>query len=85
MDLPKTYAVLLRNLYKTLFNIQMRKRAEEEDNALIRGILDKCERGGMRDESQLTRPEREMLADWQRDPVNCPDPFVETEEGLYRS
>ncbi|EJD53249.1 hypothetical protein AURDEDRAFT_180799 [Auricularia subglabra TFB-10046 SS5] len=65
VDLPKTYAVLLRNLYKTLFNIQMRKRAEEEDNALIRGILDKCERGGLRDESQLTRPEREMLADWQ--------------------
>lgn len=43
----------------------MRKRSEEEDNALIRGVLEKAERGGIRDESLLTRPEREMLSEWQ--------------------
>ena len=66
VDLAKTYAVLLRNLYKTLFNIQMRKRAEEEDNALLRGVLEKADRGKQQsEEDTLTRPEREILADWR--------------------
>ena len=56
--------MLLRNLYKTLFNIQMRKRAEQEENSLLRGVLEKADRGDQYDESSLTRPEREILAEW---------------------
>lgn len=43
----------------------MRKRSEEEDNMLIRGVLEKADRGGIRDETLLTRPEQDMLSEWQ--------------------
>ena len=62
VNLPKTYAVILRDLYKTLFNIQHRKRSEAESSVMVQSVLEKLERGG-HDDSQLTRTEREFLAD----------------------
>ena len=32
--------------------------------------------------SKLVSEWREMLANWQRDPINSPDPFMESEEGM---
>ncbi|KZV94041.1 hypothetical protein EXIGLDRAFT_739978 [Exidia glandulosa HHB12029] len=66
VDLPKTYAVLLRNLYKTLFNIQLRKHAEEVDNSQVLDVIAKAERGaGILDETLLMPNERKMVAEWR--------------------
>lgn len=53
------------NLYKTLYNIGMRKRAEEEEPA-VKAVLEKRERVDVSlDEGLLTRNEREVLAEWE--------------------
>lgn len=65
VDLGKAYSVLLGNLYKTLYNIEIRRRAEQED-PVVRAVLDKRERTDVsEDESLLTRNEREVLAEWE--------------------
>lgn len=53
------------NLYKTLYNISARRRAEEEDQG-VKAVLDKRERSDVsQDESLLTRTERDVLKDWE--------------------
>lgn len=65
VDLQKAYSVLLGSLYKTLYNIGVRRRAEEEEPGL-KAILDKRERSDVsQDESLLTRMEREILKEWE--------------------
>jgi DNA-directed RNA polymerase III subunit RPC3 len=65
VDLDKAYSNLLRNLYKTLYNISRRRRAEE-DEPTLKVVLEKRERTDVSvDESLLTRMERETLAEWQ--------------------
>lgn len=65
VDLQKASSVLLVNLYKTLYNIGMRKRAEEEEPA-VKAVLEKRERVDVSlDEGLLTRNEREVLAEWE--------------------
>lgn len=65
VDVDKAYSNLIRNLYKTLYNISRRRRAEEEEPS-IKVVLEKRERTDVSlDESLLTRMERETLADWE--------------------
>jgi DNA-directed RNA polymerase III subunit RPC3 len=66
VDLRKAYSVLLGGLYKTLYNISIRRRAEEEDPS-VRAVLDKRERSDVsEDETLLTRMEREVLQEWEK-------------------
>jgi DNA-directed RNA polymerase III subunit RPC3 len=65
VDLPKACSVLLGNLYKTLFNINVRKQAETEE-ASVKAVLEKRERSDVsQDEGLLTRNERETLKEWE--------------------
>lgn len=66
VDLAKAYSALLASLYKTLFNIGMRRQAEQEE-ANVKAVLMKRERTDVaQDASLLTRMEREVLAEWER-------------------
>ena len=57
--------MLLGNLYKTLYNINVRKQAETEE-ASVKAVLDKRERSDVsQDEGLLTRNERETLREWE--------------------
>lgn len=65
VDLHKAYSVLLGNFYKTLFNIGMRRRAEEEDT-IVKAVREKSERTDVREDSSLlSRTEREVLKQWE--------------------
>lgn len=65
VDLPKACSVLLGNLYKTLYNINVRKQAETEDRG-IKAVSAKRERSDVsQNEGLLTRNEREMLREWE--------------------
>ncbi|THH10267.1 hypothetical protein EW145_g1436 [Phellinidium pouzarii] len=65
VDLRKAYSVLIGNLYKTLFNIGMRRRAEEEDTT-VKAVREKSERTDVcEDSSLLSRTEREVLRQWE--------------------
>ena len=58
--------MLLGKLYKTLYNINVRKQAETEE-ASVEAVLEKKERSDVsRDEGLLTRNERETLKEWER-------------------
>jgi DNA-directed RNA polymerase III subunit RPC3 len=57
--------VLLANFYKILYNISMRRRAEQEDPA-VKAVLEKRERSDVsQDENLLTRMERDVLREWE--------------------
>ncbi|KZS99017.1 hypothetical protein SISNIDRAFT_480604 [Sistotremastrum niveocremeum HHB9708] len=65
VDFPHTFSVLLQNFYKTLFNIMSRKDAEAADG-MVKSVLEKRTRSDVaNDESLLTRPERELLREWE--------------------
>ena len=65
VDLQKAYSVLLCNFYKMLYNISLRRRAEEEEPAL-KAVLEKRARTDVsQDESLLTRMERDVLKEWE--------------------
>jgi len=65
VDLQKAHSVLLGSLYKTLYNIGVRRRAEEKEPGL-KAILDKRERTDVsQDENLLTRMERDVLKEWE--------------------
>ncbi|KAG6897841.1 hypothetical protein C0992_010329 [Termitomyces sp. T32_za158] len=65
VDLNKAYSVILGNLYKTLYNIRMRRRAEMEASD-VRAVLEKRERSDVsQDESLLSRLERDILKEWE--------------------
>jgi len=67
VDLQKAYSVLLDHLYKTLYNIAMRRQAEEEEPA-IKAVLQKRQRSDVSQDEErlLTRNEREVLAQWEK-------------------
>ncbi|KAI0086297.1 RNA polymerase III subunit RPC82-domain-containing protein [Irpex rosettiformis] len=67
VDLQKAYAVIISNLYKTLHNIVRRRQVEEEE-PLLRAVLDKRQRSDVSQDEErlLTRNEREMLAKWEK-------------------
>ncbi|KAI0057100.1 hypothetical protein BV25DRAFT_1457417 [Artomyces pyxidatus] len=65
VDPQKASSVLLGNLYKTLYNIEMRKTAEDEEPG-VKAVLQKRERSDVsQDEGLLTRNEREALKEWE--------------------
>ncbi|KAI0282164.1 hypothetical protein BGY98DRAFT_956058 [Russula aff. rugulosa BPL654] len=65
VDLSKACSVLLGNLYKTLYNINVRKQAETEE-ASVKTVLEKRERSDVsQDSGLLTRNERETLKEWE--------------------
>lgn len=65
VDLQKAYSVILGNVYKTLYNISIRRRAEEEENE-VKIVLEKRQRSDVsRDETLLTRMERDILTKWE--------------------
>ncbi|RDB21019.1 DNA-directed RNA polymerase III subunit RPC3 [Hypsizygus marmoreus] len=65
VDLHKAYSVILGNLYKTLYNVGMRRRAEMEANE-VKAVLEKRERSDVsQDESLLSRLERDILQGWE--------------------
>jgi len=65
VDLPKACSVLLGNLRKTLYNINVRKQAETEERGIM-AALDKRERSDVsQNEGLLTRNERETLREWE--------------------
>ena len=66
VDLQKAYAVQLSNMYKTLYNIDMRRQTEAEEPTL-KAVLDKRQRSDVSQDEErlLTRNEREMLTEWE--------------------
>lgn len=61
----KALQMILGSVYKTLYNIIARRRAERE-NGDVAAVLQKRERSDVsQDENLLTRLEREVLADWE--------------------
>ncbi|KAF8163124.1 hypothetical protein B0H34DRAFT_694196 [Crassisporium funariophilum] len=65
VDLQKAFSVILGNVYKTLYNIMARLRAEREAGE-VSAVLEKRERSDVsQDESLLTRLEREVLKEWE--------------------
>ncbi|KZT03499.1 uncharacterized protein LAESUDRAFT_744556 [Laetiporus sulphureus 93-53] len=67
VDLQKACVVILDNLYKTLYNIAMRRRAEEEE-PVVKAVLEKRQRSDVSQDEErlLTRNEREVLAHWEQ-------------------
>jgi len=80
VDLRKAYATLLRNAYKTLYNIGKRRQTEAEE-PLVRAILEKSRRSDVSQDVErlLTRNEREELAAWEerRDELTLVEARVE--------
>ena len=65
MDLHKAYSTLLRHLYKTLYNIGVRRQAEQEEPT-VKAVLEKRERTDVaQDENLLSRMERDVLKEWE--------------------
>jgi DNA-directed RNA polymerase III subunit RPC3 len=63
VDLHKAYSVILGNLYKTLYNIGMRRWAEQEEPG-VKAVLEKRERSDVsQDVNLLTRMERDVLTE----------------------
>lgn len=59
--------MLLRNLYKTLYNVATRRDAEQ-DEPNLKAVLEKRQRSDVSQDEErwLTRNERELIADWER-------------------
>jgi DNA-directed RNA polymerase III subunit RPC3 len=65
VDLHKAYSALLGHLYKTLYNIGMRRQAEQEEPT-VKAVLAKRARTDVaQDESLLSRMERDVLKEWE--------------------
>jgi len=67
VDLRKAYATLLRNAYKTIYNIGKRRQIEAGE-PLVKAILEKSQRSDVSQDVErlLTRNEREELAAWEK-------------------
>lgn len=65
VDLTKAYSVILGKMYKTLYNISVRREAEEQEPT-VKAVLEKCKRSDVQeDDSLLTRMEKDMLQGWR--------------------
>jgi len=66
VDLQKAYSVILGDMYKTLFNIGVRREAEQEE-PMIKAVLEKRERSDVsQDEAALmSRMELDMIKEWE--------------------
>jgi DNA-directed RNA polymerase III subunit RPC3 len=65
VDQHKAFSTILGQVYKTLYNISVRQRAEREVPE-VKAVLEKMERSDVRqDEGLLTRLEREIAQEWE--------------------
>jgi DNA-directed RNA polymerase III subunit RPC3 len=65
VDPRKSAAVVLGQMYKTLYNIAKRRAAEGEE-PLVKAVLEKRARSDVeQDEGLLTRNEREIIREWE--------------------
>lgn len=65
MDQHKAFSTILGQVYKSLYNISVRQRAEREIPE-VKAVLEKKERSDVRqDEGLLTRLEREIAQEWE--------------------
>ena len=65
IDLQKASSFILDSVYKTLYNIIARRRAEREFSE-VSAVLEKRQRSDVsQDENLLTRLEREVLQSWE--------------------
>ena len=65
VDLHKAYSVILGNLYKTMYNIEIRRRVEREA-VDVKAVLEKRGRSDVsQDESLLSRLEQGILKEWE--------------------
>jgi DNA-directed RNA polymerase III subunit RPC3 len=65
VDQHKAFSTILGQVYKTLYNISVRRRSEREVLE-VKAVLEKRERSDVRqDESLLTRLERELIREWE--------------------
>ncbi|KAJ7470343.1 RNA polymerase III subunit RPC82-domain-containing protein [Mycena latifolia] len=66
VDLQKAYSVILGNLYKTLYNIGVRRQAEQEE-PMLKAVLEKRERSDVsQDEAGLmSRLELDLIKEWE--------------------
>ncbi|KAG1749093.1 RNA polymerase III subunit RPC82-domain-containing protein [Suillus paluster] len=65
VDLHKAYSALLGHLYKTLYNVGVRRQAEQEEPT-VKAVLAKRERTDVaQDENLLSRMERDVLKEWE--------------------
>ena len=66
VDLSKVYSVILGNLYKTLFNISIRRQAEKEE-PMVKAVLEKRLRSDVsEDESLLSSLEMNIIKEWEQ-------------------
>ncbi|KAK0445529.1 hypothetical protein EV421DRAFT_1797154 [Armillaria borealis] len=66
VDLVKAYSMILGQLYKTLYNIGMRREAEKEE-PMLKAVLEKRERSDVRlDESLLTSLDKDIIKEWEQ-------------------
>ncbi|KAL6309048.1 RNA polymerase III subunit RPC82-domain-containing protein [Sparassis latifolia] len=84
VDLQKAYSVLLNNLYKTLYNIGMRRQAEKEEPS-VKAVLDKRQRSDVSQDEErlLTRNEREVLAQWEKKREKLTTLEMRVEEAVF--
>ncbi|EKM82848.1 hypothetical protein AGABI1DRAFT_68847 [Agaricus bisporus var. burnettii JB137-S8] len=65
VDQHKAFSTILGQVYKSLYNISVRQRAEREIPE-VKAVLEKKERSDVRqDEGLLTRLEREIAQEWE--------------------
>ncbi len=58
--------MILGQLYKTLYNIGMRREAEKEE-PMLKAVLEKRERSDVRlDESLLTSLDKDIITEWEQ-------------------
>lgn len=65
VDLPKAYSALLGHLYKTLYNIGMRRQAEQEEPTVEAVLAKRARTDVAQDENLLSRMERDVLKEWE--------------------
>ncbi|KZT74183.1 hypothetical protein DAEQUDRAFT_661120 [Daedalea quercina L-15889] len=84
VDLQKAYATILDYLYKTLYNISMRRQAEEEEPT-VRAVLEKRQRSDVSQDEErlLTRNERETIAQWEKKREKLTMLETRTEEAVF--
>ncbi|KAF8636536.1 hypothetical protein AX17_003348 [Amanita inopinata Kibby_2008] len=83
VDLQKAYSVLLANMYKTLYNIGMRRQGEREA-AEVKAVLEKRERIDVsQDESLLSRLERNLLKEWEEKQERLAVLEMRVDEGVF--
>ncbi|KAF9452851.1 hypothetical protein P691DRAFT_659952 [Macrolepiota fuliginosa MF-IS2] len=83
VDQHKAYSTISGQIYKTLYNISMRRRAEQEVPE-VKAVLEKRERSDVRqDEGLLTRLEREILREWDAKQEKLTALEMRVEETLF--